>query len=65
MFACWSHLSILKLQSIELKIAQLDDADALLPSKLNNSSSDDEDTTANITLCHVYINIIANYYNIL
>jgi len=62
-------LSVLKLQSIELEIAQLDDADASSPSKLDNSSGDNKDTTtrpttANITLRHVHVNAIADYYNI-
>ena len=69
MFACWSNLSILKLQSIELEIAQFNNANASSLSKLDNSDSDNEDTTTwptttNITLHHVHVNAIADYYNI-
>lgn len=53
----------------ELEIAQLDDADTSSPSKLDNSSGYNKDTitrptTANITLRHVHVNAIADYYNI-
>ena len=49
--------------------SNINDADALSPSKLDNSGGDNEDTTirpttAYITLRHVYINTITNYYNI-
>jgi len=48
---------------------QLNDANALSPSKLDNSGGDNKDTitrltTANITLYHVHVNAIANYNNI-
>ena len=61
-------MSVLKLQSIELEVAQLD-ADAPSPFKLDNSGGDDKDTTtrpttANITLRHVHVNTIADYYDI-
>ena len=54
---------------MKLGVVQLDNADALSPFKLDNSGGDNKDTTsrlttANITLRHVYINAIANYYNI-
>jgi len=69
-FACWFNLFVLKLWSIELEVVQLDDADALLLSKLDNSGGDDKDITtwlimAYITLRYVYVNAIADYYNIL
>ncbi|OCL09052.1 hypothetical protein AOQ84DRAFT_363595, partial [Glonium stellatum] len=52
----------------QLEVAQLDDTDALSPSK-PDSGGDDEDatarpTTANTTLRHVHVNAIADYYNI-
>ena len=60
---------MLKLQSIELEVVQLNNTNALSPSKLDNSGGNSEDTmtqliTANITLCHVHVNAIANYYDI-
>jgi len=59
-----------KFQFIKLKVARLDNADAPLPSKLDNSGGYNKDvmtqlTSANIIFYHVYINAIVNYYNIL
>ncbi|OCL11879.1 hypothetical protein AOQ84DRAFT_422052, partial [Glonium stellatum] len=50
--------------------SNIDDVDALSPSKLDNSGGDNKDTTirpttAHITLRHVYINIIADYCGVL
>ena len=45
-----------------------DNADASSPSKLDNSGGDEDTTTrpttANVTLRHVHVNAIADYYNI-
>ena len=54
---------------MELEIVQLNNINASSPSKLDNSGGDNKDTAvqltmANITLCHIYINVITNYYNI-
>ena len=54
---------------MELKIAQFNNTNTSSPSKLDNSGNNNKDTAAqlimaNITLHHIHINAIANYYNI-
>lgn len=61
--------NIASIETLGQEVAQLDDANASLPSKLDNSGGDNKDTTtrpttANIILHHVRVNAIADYFNI-